>query len=79
MWIKPLRSMVGDYGRLRRNKPANIDKHLADKLIEKGLAVPSKAPAKGKSDGAKGGGQKPANPSKAAQDGGKTGKAKPSQ
>lgn len=40
MHIKPLRSMVGSYGRLRRNVPANIDDIVARKLIARGLAVP---------------------------------------
>ena len=74
MWIKPLRSMVGTYGQVRRGVPANIDKHLADQLVAKGLAVPHVK----KADDDKGGDVKP-NPPKAAPRGGKTGAKKPSQ
>lgn len=71
MWIKPLRSMVGTYGRLHRNTPANLEASIAEKLVAKGLAVPHSADSKGAA--------KPANPPKAARSGGKTGQAKPSR
>lgn len=71
MWIKPLRSMVGSYGKVRRGVPANVEKHLADRLIAKGLAVPH-AGAAAKPEGGEG----RENPPKATHRGGKTGKAK---
>ncbi|WP_320176633.1 hypothetical protein [Roseovarius pacificus] len=72
MQIKPLRSMVGSYGRLRRNRPASIDDHIAEKLISKGLAVPYHE--------GEAAGMAPVNPtgSANARTGGKTGVEKPS-
>lgn len=64
MWIKPTRSLIGDYGRLRRNHPVRVPKHYGDQLVARGMAVLHKAEAK--------------NPPKPSPTGGQAGKAQPS-
>lgn len=72
MWIIPLRSMVGTYGSVRRNRPVEIDDHIAERLIAKGRAVPMSPPVavRGKTK------KKPSPPGKTGQTGGRTGKGK---
>ena len=43
MKIKPLRSMVGDYGSLKRNVIATVPDHVAQQLVRRGVAVPVQA------------------------------------
>lgn len=40
MKIKPLRSMVGTYGRIRRGNEVEIPDHIAQQLVKRGVAVP---------------------------------------
>lgn len=40
MRIKPLRSMVGDYGKLPRGVIVDVPDHYAQQLIKRGTAVP---------------------------------------
>lgn len=70
MQIKPLRSMVGNYGKLRRGVIATLDDHIAQQLVKRGVAVPVQA-----EEGAE---KATARPSKTARNGGQTGKGKPS-
>lgn len=40
MQIKPLRSMVGSYGSIRKGVVATIPDHIAQQLVKRGVAVP---------------------------------------
>ena len=40
MMIKPLRSMIGSYGKLKRNVPKEVSDRIAQDLIRRGKAVP---------------------------------------
>lgn len=66
MRIKPLRSMYGSYGSIRRNVPANVPDHIAQQLVKRGVAVPVKGEEAAKSASAR------------PSTGGQTGKAKQS-
>lgn len=65
MKIKPLRSMVGSYGSIRKGVVATIPDHIAQQLVKRGVAVPvqgkeaaKSAPARPRADqGAPTGGQ----------------------
>lgn len=71
MQIKPLRSMYGSYGHLRRNVVAQVPDHIAQQLVKRGVAVPVQGKEAAKSA--------PARPQPAkGQRGGQTGAAKPS-
>lgn len=39
MFIKPLRSMVGDFGSLKRNQPKEVPDHIGQRLVDRGRAV----------------------------------------
>lgn len=72
MRIRPLKSVTGDYGSLRRGRIAEVEDHLAERLIRKGLAVPYVTEAAGTAT---------ENPRQSGRDipaGGQTGKAKQS-
>jgi hypothetical protein len=71
MQIKPLRSMVGSYGSIRKGVIATVPDHIAQQLVKRGVAVPVQA---GKDAGAAK--SAPTRPSKASQNGGRTGAAK---
>lgn len=76
MKIKPLRSMVGDYGSLKRHVVATIPDHVAQQLVKRGVAVPVQA-----SEGKEAAGKAAARPSsavEASRHGGRTGETKPS-
>jgi len=70
MQIKPLRSMVGSYGKIRKGIEATVDDHIAQQLVRRGVAVPAQT-----GEGAK---QASARPSKDARHGGRTGGGKQS-
>jgi len=64
--INPLRSMVGDYGSLKRGIVADVPDSVAGQLIKRGVAVPAEAAGTA------------ATHPPAAPTGGRTGKGKPS-
>lgn len=69
MYIKPLRSMHGSYGTIRRGVPVDLDDHIALELIRRGRAIPAvlaKEAAK----------SAPQHPSQARRPGSRTGAAK---
>lgn len=68
MQIKPLRSMYGSYGSIRRGVIANIPDHIAQQLVKRGVAVPVQEVAK----------NAPAHPRKQRPSGSQTGGAKQS-
>lgn len=72
MHIKPLRGMVGKYGKLRRDQVVtNLPDDYARSLIKRGLAVPVQASdIEGKEEGAK---QAPARPPEPGRTGGRNG------
>lgn len=69
MKVKPLRSMIGSYGRIRRGSVVEIPDHIAQQLVKRGVAVPAK--------GKEGAGKASARPSKPPA-GGPNGRAKQS-
>lgn len=74
MQIKPLRSMMGDYGSLKRGRIAEVPDHIAQQLVKRGIAVPVQA-GKGAAANA------PVRPTRQApyRRGGQTGEMKPSR
>ena len=70
MHIKPLRSMYGSYGSIRRGMIADVPDHIARQLIKRGVAVPVQGKEAAK--------LAPQHPSQARQPGSRTGEAKPS-
>ena len=72
MKVRALRSMVGEYGALRRGEIAEIEDHIAEKLLKLGrveLVGPPPAPV---SEPVSGAGDQ-----KTKKAGGRTGRAKP--
>lgn len=70
MQIKPLRSMVGAYGKVKKGVIATVPDHIAKQLIKRGVAVPIQA--------VEGGGKALPRPPKRSRSGGRTGGAKQS-
>jgi hypothetical protein len=80
MLVKPLRSMVGDYGHIKRDVPVELDDITAKRLIDAGRVVPldGKIPAaasRPQSSTQKGA---PLNPPEPRRTGGQTGAGKSS-
>lgn len=69
MYIKPLRSMHGSYGTIRRGVLVDLDDHIALELIRRGRAIPADL-AKEDAKSA------PQHPSQVRQPGSRTGAAK---
>lgn len=74
MQIKPLRSMVGSYGSIRRGVVANIPDHIAQQLVKRGVAVPVQGEKE--KEAARSAPARPSSAEKASPNGGPTGKGK---
>lgn len=77
MKIQALRGMVGSYGALRRGQVADIDDHIAEKLVKAGRAVPVEAAAADPIPASEPGPVSGADAKDTRQTGGRAGKAKP--
>ncbi|WGR57703.1 hypothetical protein [Paracoccus versutus] len=77
MKIQALRGMVGSYGALRRGQVADIDDHIAEKLVKAGRAVPVEADAADPIPASEPGPVSGADAKDTRRAGGRAGKAKP--